>query len=178
LEVPAGLGPLILEAFQDPGADGPSDLDPYFTAEVEVGTEPLALEISLLAGTRGQPGAGAKGRGGGSVFAGVGEAGIQISGEIRLDEGLALEGLLDLDVFSVDANAPGGRRYVGKLKVPPGPFTFRVPKTVSALELEAFLDLDADGPTPGDAFGACKCNPLKLDGTDVSGIEVFVVAGG
>jgi hypothetical protein len=177
LEVPVGLGVLILEAYQDPGADGPSDLDPYFTAELEVGTEPLSLEVSLLAGTRGQPGGGAQGSGGGSVFAGVGEDGIQISGEIRLAEGLELVGLLDLDVFSVDANAPGGRRYVGKLKVPPGPFSFRVPKTVSALELEAFLDSDADGPTPGDAFGACTCNPLKLDGADVSGIEVLVVAG-
>jgi len=180
LEVPVGLGVLIIEAYQDPGADGPSDLDPYFAAELEVGTEPLSLEVPLLAGTRGQPGGGAKGGGGGggSVFAGVGEDGIQISGEIRLDEGLELEGLLDLDVFSSEADAPGGRRYVGKLKVPAGPFSFRVPRTISALELEAFLDVDADGPTPGDAFGACKCNPLKLDGTDVSGIEVFVVAGG
>ena len=175
LEVPAGLGLLVLEAFQDPGADGPSDLDPYFTAELEVGTKPLSLEVPLVVGARGQPRGGAK-KGGGSVFAGVGEDGIQISGEIRLDEGLELEGLLDLDVFSVDANAPGGRRYVGKLKVSAGPFSFRVPRTIPALELEAFLDVDADGPTPGDVFGACKCNPLKLDGSDVSGIEVLVVA--
>ncbi len=177
LDVPAGLGVLILEAYQDPGADGPSDLDPYFMGEVVVGTEPLSLEVPLLAGTRGQPGMGAQSGGGGSVFAGVGKDGIQISGEIRLEEGLELGGLLDLDVFSSDAEAPGGRRYLWKLKVPPGPFSFRVPRTVSALELEAFLDSDADGPTPGDAFGACTCNPLKLDGTDVSGIEVLVVAG-
>ncbi len=177
LEVPAGMGTLVLEAFQDPDADGPSDLDPYFIAEVEIGTQLVPLDMPLLVGTRGRPGGGAQGGGGGAVFAGVGEDGIQISGEILLEEGLVLEGLLDLDVFSADADAPGGRRYVGKLKVPKGPFSFRVPRTVSALELEAFLDLDADGPTPGDAFGACSCNPLKLDGADVSGIKVLVAAG-
>jgi len=175
--VPQGLGELILELYQDPDSDGPSDLDPWAQVVLQAGAvEQLSFEVELISGARGQPGGSPGGGGGGSLLS-VDEEGITISGEIVLSEGLEIEGFLDLDVFTLDSESPGGRRYLGKLKLPPGEFSFDVPKNLTLLEMEAFHDQAGDGPTPGDAFGTCSCNPLKLDGVDVKGLVLEVSTG-
>ena len=175
--VPQGLGELILELYQDPGSDGPSDLDPWAQVVLQAGAvEQLSVEVELVSGARGQPGSSAGAGGGGSLLS-VGEEGISVAGKIVLSEGLEIEGLMDLDVFTLDSESPGGRRYLGKLKVPPGDFSFEVPKELTLLEMEVFHDQAGDGPTPGDAFGACSCNPLKLNGVDVTGLLIEVSTG-
>ncbi len=57
LRVPAGLGPLELQAFQDPDADGPGGNDPFAQIQLVVGeTDIEDVEMTLVAGARGSGG--------------------------------------------------------------------------------------------------------------------------
>jgi len=80
--------------------------------------------------------------------------------------------VLDLDVFRFDPSGPGGRVFVGKLKVSPGPFSFEVPRDFGQIGIDVFLDRAGDGPSDGDPKAACPCNPLSVRGGDVAGIEI------
>jgi hypothetical protein len=185
LQVPRNMGTLILEVFQDPENDGPSDDDPYTTSQITVGdVDSLRKNLRLEKGTRGQPSAVVEEEPGSNseqapsqqqaVFEDLGSNPVEISGTILLGDGI--EGLqwVDLDLFVPDAQAPGGRRYLGKLKFEPGPFLFKAPQNYGILELEAFGDLDGDGPTPGDPFGRFSGNPLEIGSENQSGIEILI----
>lgn len=185
LAVPRGLGELTVEAFQDLSGDGPSVDDPYARAKIQVGDdESMDVSFTLVAGAykssaqpTGQP-SGAAGPGGGlnpsaaPMFKDLGARPLTIAGTITLEGDAAP--LVDLDVFSADPMAPGGRRFLGKLKVAPGPFSFQVPRGYGALELEAFVDKDGDGPTPSDPFGACSGNPVRVEDEDIRGLVIEV----
>ena len=67
---------------------------------------------------------------------------------------------VDIDIFQVDAEGPGGRVYLCKTKRRPGPFELEVPSGQGKLLLEAFLDRSGDGPSSDDPFVACPCNPV------------------
>jgi len=57
LAVPSGLGPLELQAFQDPDADGPGGDDPFAQLNLEVGEEDVTdVVFELVAGARGSAG--------------------------------------------------------------------------------------------------------------------------
>ena len=184
LQVPRNMGSLILEVFQDPENDGPSDDDPYTTAQIIVGdVDSLRKNLRLEKGARGQPSAVLEESTENSseqtpeqqtIFKDLGSDSVEVSGILKLAEGI--EGLewVDLDLFAPDAEAQGGRRYVGKLKIQPGQFSFKVPTNYGFLELEAFGDLDGDGPTPGDPFGRSSSNPLRIGSENLSGIEISI----
>ena len=70
-----------------------------------------------------------------------------------MDSSIGEVEFIDLDLFTADAKEPGGRRYLGKLKQKPGKFSFSVPRNFGEIQLDALVDKDADGPTPGDPFG-------------------------
>jgi len=82
---------------------------------------------------------------------------VHLKGEIIREAGPEA---VDIDIFQVDAEGPGGRVYLCKTKRRPGPFELEVPSSKGALLLEAFLDRDADGPSSDDPFVACPCNPV------------------
>ena len=183
LQVPRGMGALRLEVFQDPGGDGPSDDDPYAVLEIEVDdVDTKRVSVELLEGTRGQPSAQAA-EGADtqtveapqqSVFGDLGDDPVVISGVLSL-EGVETElAFIDLDLFAPDASAPGGRRYLGKLKQKPGSYQFQAPRNYGAIELEAFGDLDGDGPTPGDPFGRYTENPLMVREQSVGGVDIVL----
>jgi hypothetical protein len=166
LEVPRGMGPLIIEAFQDPGADGPSSEDPWVSIEIEVGdVERIEQDFVLLAGARGVPPGASDGLPSptenvapivASPFTELGEDPVQISGTLVFDEGINPPEIVDLDLFTRDTRAPGGRSYLGKIKVSPEGFSFSAPRDFGPLEIDAFCDIDGDGPTPGDPFGSVR----------------------
>jgi len=187
LQVPRGLGSLVLEVFQDPGNDGPSDDDPYASVTLMVGdVGSLKQDIALRTGTRGQPSVETPTVEAGSgdvlaqqtVFSDLGEDPVQISGVLRFASGVGDIEFIDLDLFAPDTSAPGGRRYLGKLKQKPGPYSFSVPRDFGALELEAFGDLDGDGPTPGDPFGRYTGNPLNVESDSIGEIEIVLSPSG
>lgn len=63
------------------------------------------------------------------------------------------EGEIQLDVNRPDPDSPGGQRREGALRLPgAGTFELAVPTTVAEVRLQAFQDLDADGPDQDDPF--------------------------
>ncbi|MCB9760109.1 MAG: hypothetical protein H6739_09770 [Alphaproteobacteria bacterium] len=194
LQVPRGLGELVVEAFQDQAGDGPDPTDPYQRQTITVGdaaqqTVDFVLQVGayvrdpkaegLEPAPDGAPGGAPQGGGlnpdAPPLFSALGDDPITVSGAV-VAEGVDAE-TIDLDIFLSDPDAPGGRRYLGKLKTTPGPFSFQAPRNAGSLEIEAFVDVDGDGPTPGDPFGACDCNPLALKGRDISGITLTLKGG-
>ena len=183
LQVPRGMGALRLEVFQDPGSDGPSDDDPYAVLEIEVEDANMQrVSIELQEGTRGQPSstadAGASTQSAEapqqSVFGSLGDDPLWISGTLSL-EGVDMElAFVDLDLFAPDTSAPGGRRYLGKMKQKTGAYRFQAPRNFGSIELEAFGDVDGDGPTPGDPFGRFNGNPLTIGEEALSGIDIVL----
>ena len=68
-----------------------------------------------------------------------------------------LDMAVDLDIRVPDAKAPGGMRGEGKVLLEgPGPFELEVPADLRELELQAFQDEAADGPTSEDHFGQLR----------------------
>ena len=101
-------------------------------------------------------------------FQGIDGDRVEVSGII----GYKGEELVDLDLFRPDSKAPGGRRFVGKLKKPGGPFSFEAPAGFGPVILEAFVDLGGDGPGMGDPMGTYPDNPLNIGGSDIAGVAI------
>ncbi len=82
------------------------------------------------------------------------------------------DAILDMDIFEADSGGPGGRAFVGKQKLSPGPFELPIPKSFGNVTLEVFHDATGDGPSSDDPFVACPCNPVNLRRGDVDDIEI------
>lgn len=189
LQVPVGIGSLSLVAFQDPDLDGPGESDPYAERVVDVADEPVTgLIFALSTEARSQAG-------GGPVHTeappGFGsDGGPQPDGKTRVTDPFAeMEGervsvqgtvvfegdsVVDLDLFQPDSSAPGGRTLLGKLKISSGPFILQVPRSLGALDLDAFADMTGDGPSADDPRGQA----LGIDLTEgaVSGVQLALEA--
>ena len=190
LDVPVNVGGLRLAAFQDLEQDGPSAKDPYAEIEVDVGSSPITgLEFDLVVGQRDA------GSGGGPEHVeappgfGSGQAPPPTGSPTQSDPFAAMDGdrvavsgviswggeqIVDLDLFTPDPSAGGGRRLLGKLKKNVGPFTLNVPISLGALELDAFADLTADGPTADDPRATIR-NIVLTEG-DVSGVQIVLTS--
>ncbi|MBM74066.1 MAG: hypothetical protein CMK59_01590 [Proteobacteria bacterium] len=60
---------------------------------------------------------------------------------------------VDIDFRIPDPTAPGGMKGQGKLLLEqPGSFSLNIPKSLGELEIQAFQDLNADGPSGEDPF--------------------------
>jgi len=192
LSVPSGQGMLEIQAFQDAALDGPTAEDPFGQLSLNVVEEDITGgEITLEVGafdaagpqhTEAPPGAPGGGGGPpGSSGAGAmrdafpnytGER-VEIHGEVRY----AGEGMVDIDLFQPDPTQPGGRRALGKIRQPAGPFTLTVPRNLGALTVEACADLAGDGPTPGsDPTGGFPGNPLTVGDDDIDGVVIELSA--
>lgn len=110
------------------------------------------------------------GAGGGDPFAGLPGPRVTVKGALVWPEG----GTIDLDLFRPDDRSSGGRQPVGKLKLPPGPFSIEVPVGFGALVLEAFIDRDANGPGPGDPRGCYAEGVLEIGDEDLSGVTILL----
>ena len=104
-------------------------------------------------------------------FASIDGPRVVVSGTIVYANAAAV---MDLDIFRNDPSGPGGRAFVGKKKLSPGPFELNVPRSFGKISLEVFLDATGDGPSADDPFAACPCNPLNLSRGDVHAIEIHV----
>jgi hypothetical protein len=178
LDVPADRTKFRIEAFVDLAGDGPTADDPY--AELTVVVAEINAEIvqlTLVAGSRGAQGSGGVGAPGGAPAAGPSEApwsgGTGATRRfVAVVEGEA-SGELQVDVSEVDASAPGGQKRVGRLHLPAGGRTieFDVPVEVTRFRIEAFTDIDHDGPTANDAWAGLDVDaknfasppPLRLE---------------
>jgi hypothetical protein len=184
IDVPEGQGTIILEIFQDLESNGPSDDDPYAQTSIEVGGGDVSLDIELVVGARGQPsgpggdGGGGGGGGGGpqaSCFDNISGDTVQVSGIIKLAEGID-PGLVKVDIFTPDPEGQGGRRQVCQLQAKAGPYSFEAPADFGDLEIEAYIDIGSDGPTPGDPFAMYANNPLRVDDEDIQGVHLKLLS--
>lgn len=179
LIVPRGYGPLTLQFSQDVAGDGPDPSDAFFSLSVDIGDDArLEHDVELVAGGFGSiapGGGGAPGPQGGSPFGDLGARPITISGTLVVPEGMD-DAIVDVDLYTVDAQGHGGRTFVGKIKASPGAFSFQAPRNLGQLLLEAAIDPDMDGPTAGDPKAECPCNPLNVGSTDIGDLEFVLQA--
>ena len=80
--------------------------------------------------------------------------------------------LVDLDFFRPDDNFAGGRELLGKIKRKPGNYEVEVPAGFGPLIIEAFVDVNNDGPGAGDLMGSYIDNPVEVDDIDVADIDI------
>ena len=186
LSVPKNLGSLELQAFQDIDSDGPNATDPFAQVTIRVEAEDIdTVEMTLVAGARGaapvhqevppqgddQP----IGKGipeNPDPFGGIGGNRIRVTGTLQCDNPQNI----DLDIFTPDQNSPGGRKMLGKMKLQQGEFTILVPENYGSLILEAFVDLDGNGPGIGDFMGVFDGNPLQISSTDIDGVDIVLLS--
>jgi hypothetical protein len=176
-KVPRGVGPLILQIFQDPGQDGPDEFDPFAEVRLEVGqADPEPVRWTLTPGGR-SPDAMSS-----SASAQPGQPAADEGPTLRLSGTLTVEGMelgpdqeVDLDVFIKDAAEVEGRRLHSKHKLHLGKWSIKIPQELGAVELEAFVDLAGDGPGQGDPMGLCKQNPLAIGTDDLGQQELRLV---
>tara|TARA_B110000037_G_scaffold222144_1_gene295802 strand:- start:631 stop:2202 length:1572 start_codon:yes stop_codon:yes gene_type:complete len=182
LEVPRGMGSLIIEAFQDLDRDGPTAQDPWVSVELEIGDEDrIEQDFQMMAGARGVPRGDSEGTPSpsenvsptvASPFGDLGDDVVQISGLLVFDDGFTPPEIIDLDLFAQDPTAPGGRSFLGKIKVSSSSFSFFAPSGFGILEIDAFGDIDGDGPTPGDPFGSVRSISIESDDIDALSIQL------
>jgi hypothetical protein len=191
LKVPIAITRLSLQTFQDLDGDGPSEMDPYTNVDV---TLPAAapVELVLVAGARGKPrgggpaGAAPPGGGDGTPTApdpaqpgapggDPGAGNSHGNDTLRFPDGprVALKGTITasrtlpviLDVFQPDANARGGRSYLGRTTVSVGAFRVEVPRGIGPLELEAYQDLTGDSRSADDPSARTE-RPVDVGSVD------------
>ena len=107
-------------------------------------------------------------------FVGLDGDTVTLSGTL-LWEGAEPGAIIDLDLFRPSNTAGGGREMLGKLKLPAGEFAFEAPTDFGLLVLEAFVDIDGNGPGHGDPMGTYTGNPLSISGRDINGIQIQLV---
>lgn len=181
IDVPKGLGALEFQAFQDIDSDGPSGNDPFGEIVINVLSDDISdVQIILVPGANGsapihkevlpeqgdEPGKGIPDNP--DPFAGLGGERITLSGTLSCD-GCSN---IDLDIFTPDDDAPGGRKMLGKMKLPAGEYEILVPKNYGFILLEAFVDLDGNGPSKDDLMGAYEQNPVQITIDDISGVDI------
>ena len=182
IQVPANIGNIELQAFQDLDGDGPNGEDPFGDLRVEVtGSDVAGLSIELKVGghaehmqqTQSPQPSGAGQQENPDPFGGFPGARVSLKGTMRCEIECAL---IDLDVFQPDDSSPGGRKMLGKVKLPPGEYTLDVPINFGPLILEAFVDFDNDGPGIGDLMGRYESNPVQILSSAVSNIDINLEA--
>lgn len=105
-------------------------------------------------GGGGTPGDGAGGPGGPAgggetPWAGYDGETWKLTGEVVVDGDTEVQ----IDLGEPDATAPGGQKRAGAIRVPgAGTFEADVPTSVTEVRLQAFQDVDADGPDEDDPF--------------------------
>ena len=166
LSVPAGLGEVQLQAFQDLTSDGPSDDDPFAWLSMVIGQQdPNPVVLDLLPGAKlnlaqemGHEQA---------DLADESQAFSDHDGEWTLLRGQIEGGLaipVQVDFRVPDANEPGGNRFLGRTRLPAaGRYQLQVPRNMGTLILEVFQDPENDGPSDDDPYTTSQITVGDVD---------------
>ncbi|MEN9785924.1 MAG: hypothetical protein RLZZ299_1188 [Pseudomonadota bacterium] len=176
LRVPVTVRKCQLQAFQDVDGNGPSEKDPFASADVLLDggppKDPVVLELEV--GKRGGPGGG----GGASVGSG-GVAGmntlpppqppvVSVSGTVS--SGRALPVLLD--VFQLGTKERGGRTYLGRVTVAVGTFRVDLSQSLGRVALEPYQDLTNDSRTEDDPVA--KVVEVDLTASTIPSLRIAI----
>ncbi len=111
--------------------------------------EAIPLDPKFYAAVEEARGSEAQGGGASVPFFSVKTDKVSVKGIIQSDDTMAV----DIDIRVPDPSAPGGMKGKGKILLErPGEFELTVPLDLGELELQAFQDLDSDGPNAKDPF--------------------------
>jgi hypothetical protein len=192
IQIPKNIGAIELQIFQDMLGDGPTLDDPFAQKTIEAIDKNIEdLDIQLVKGARNsrpsqksqpqhngvegeylpdRPNGGRPGQQIDNPFENYDGQTVKISGRIICNPC----NIVDLDLFASDEQQRGGRSMLGKIKVggPKKIFSFDAPKNFGHIMLEAFVDVDGDGPSSGDLMGVYTKNPLSIGSDDIESIEI------
>ena len=166
LSVPVEVLSFRIEGFQDPDSDGPSEADPWGSADVKPAALAGTVALTLVPGGRGTSGT----KQSEAPWFGIDSTRTRFTGRITSE----LENGVQVDVTEKDAAVEGGQRRVGAVRLPePGEFSIEVPDTVAEFKLEAFQDLTGDGPSIDDAYAEAIVTREAFGG----GVSIALVVG-
>ena len=164
--VPLTVKSFKLEAFQDPGHDGPSESDPYAELTVTAAQVATPATLTLVAGSRGRPGTPTPPPAPGSADTPV-EGTVLLSGTVRAPGA----GKVAVDVFAGGAAAGAARKHLYKVETTDGAWKLRVAASLGPVEIEAYQDAVGDGPSPGDPRGR-YAKDVAVGTADLSGLDL------
>jgi len=120
-----------------------------------------------------QRGSSSEGGGGSSTpFSSVKSEKVKVSGVLSSETNMAI----DIDVRVPDPSSPGGMAGKGKILLErPGEFELMVPKNLGKLELQAFQDIDSDGPNGTDPFAQII---VQVEEEPIENVTLDLVVGG
>lgn len=111
--------------------------------------EEISLDPRFYAAVEEIRGSEAQGGGSSVPFSSIKTDKVLVSGIVSSDDDMAV----DIDVRVPDPSAPGGMSGKGKILLErPGEFELMVPINIGSVELQAFQDIDSDGPNATDPF--------------------------
>lgn len=144
----------------------------FFGCLEKVTGEEVPLDPAYYKEVEEKRGSTAEGGGSSTPFSSDTSDKIKVSGTIVSDNEMSI----DIDVRVPDANSPGGMQGKGKILLErPGEFELLVPKNLGQLELQAFQDIDSDGPNGEDPFAQVF---LDIAAAAITDVEIELVQGG
>ena len=133
--------------------------------------EEIPLDPRFYAAVEEARGSEAQGGGSSVPFSSVKTNKVSVSGIVTSEDDMAV----DIDVRVPDPNAPGGMSGKGKILLErPGEFELMVPVGLGSLELQAFQDLDSDGPNATDPFAQVT---ISVEAEAITNVELQLVVG-
>ena len=133
--------------------------------------EEIPLDPRFYAAVEEARGTADQGGGSSMPFSSVKTEKVWIAGTVSSEDDMAI----DIDIRVPDPSAPGGMAGKGKILLErPGDFKLAVPKDLGSLELQAFQDIDSDGPNASDPFAQTT---IDVSDEDIAGVELILVVG-
>jgi len=133
--------------------------------------EEIPLDPRFYAAVEEARGTADQGGGSSMPFSSVKTEKVWVIGTVSSEDDMAI----DIDIRVPDPSAPGGMAGKGKILLErPGEFKLAVPKDLGSLELQAFQDIDSDGPNASDPFAQTT---ISVESSDIEGIELKLVSG-
>ena len=133
--------------------------------------EEIPLDPRFYAAVEESRGSADQGGGSSVPFSSVKSEKVWVNGTVTSEDDMAI----DIDIRVPDLNAPGGMAGKGKLLLErPGEFTLAVPKNLGSLELQAFQDIDSDGPNAEDPFAQLT---ITIGTENLENVELALVVG-
>jgi hypothetical protein len=96
---------------------------------------------------------------------------VTVSGTLALEGAEASEGTLIVDVEVYEADKQPQTRLVHSIELAePGAWSFEAPASFGLVLVHGFLDLNDNGPGPGEPMGGAA--PFAIGEVDINGIEL------
>ena len=133
--------------------------------------EEIPLDPRFYAAVEEARGTADQGGGSSMPFSSVKTDKVWVSGTVTSEDDMAI----DIDIRVPDPSSQAEWLEKGKILLErPGEFKLAVPKDLGALELQAFQDIDSDGPNASDPFAQTT---ITVQADDIADVELTLVVG-